>query len=643
MFMSEGKTAEHNGREDVQKVLRGSYIGNRGRSDMINLSGSCAGQIQSEGMIMKLKKPGSAVRAVIVMIVLSMLLGGCGLKSIRKAGGYSKDFNQFSDQVFAELVSFDEVTLHSILLDEKKYGIEGSESSWGSYSAESFESEYDLLEKINDHLKTFDYDQLTDGQKVTYDLLNTYLTGELSIRDDYLLYEPMNPMLGDHLFLAYSLDTYQIDNSEDLEMYFVLVKDIKPYVESICEFEREKSEAGLFMIDSYAETVITDCQEIIDEDAVDFISGFEGRLEEMDFLSDTEKEDYKEQNRQYVSDYVIPAYQNIIDTLSDLLGTGEEGTGLSRFDGGKEYYTRQLQMTTGTDMTTNEMFALLEEKAILWQDEFEAASDGVDYMLLSSAFDNYTTPEDVINNNLTQMTSLFPELSDLPDPFYEIAEMPESIAEFAAGMYMLPQVDDVWHNVFYISESSSVGMDLYNTTSHECVPGHLYQTVSFLTSDHENLPLRYLLSSYGEGLGTEEGWTTYIETVSYEMAGLPEPEKEYMQKYYNGIYAWISLLDIGVNYYGWSMEEAEEYFSEKGLDLMLSPNEELIEMVDTMPTMYLSYTVGYIQLSDMMERAQEELGDKFSLYEFHKFYMDAGPSTFEILNREMDAWIEAQN
>lgn len=603
---------------------------------------ACYPARQKGDIRMKLNQPGRTVRAVIVMIVLSMLIGGCGIKSIRRSNSFSKDFNEFSSEVFASLVRTDEVTLHGLLLDREEYGIDVADSSWGSYSAEAFQAQYELLTKIKTHLETFDYESLSGGQKVTYDLLSTFLTGELNVKENYLLYEPMNPMLGDHLFLAFNLDTYQIDNKEDLEKYFVLVKDIGPYVESICEFEREKSAAGLFMLDAYAEEVIESCEDIIDSDAQDFKTGFEARVDNMDFLSEAEKTEYKDKNEQYVSDYVIPAYQNIVDTLSALLGTGVEGTGLSRFEGGKEYYARRLQMTTGTDKTPDELFALLEGKAILWQDELEEASEDVDYLLLYSAFDPYTSPDLVIDNNLEQMTSLFPQLSDMPDVFYTVEKMPQSLANFAAGTYLMPQVDDIWHNTFYINENSGIGMSLYNTTSHECVPGHLYQTVYFLQSDHENLPLRYLLSAVGEGLGTEEGWTTYIENVSNKMSGLPEAEALYLQKYYNSVYAWISLLDIGVNYYGWSMEDAEEYFEGKDLGLSLSVNEELIEMVDTMPTMYLSYTVGYIELTDMMSRAEEELGDQFSLYDFHKFYLDAGPSTFSILNREMDAWIKEQ-
>ena len=207
-------------------------------------------------------------------------------------------------------------------------------------------------------------------------------------------------------------------------------------------------------------------------------------------------------------------------------------------------------------------------------------------------------------------------------------------------MYNLPQVADPWDNVFYISDNSSEGLDLYEVVSHECIPGHLYQTTYFLTSDTENLPLRYLLSAFGEGLGTEEGWTTYVEGISYRMAGLPETEARYVELFYEYLYAWMSMLDIGVNYYGWTMEEAIEYFSDLGMDNFFEVTESEMENVDTMPGMYLSYTVGKIELKKMIERAKDKLGDKYSDIEFRRFYLETGPCTFDILNREMDEWMK---
>lgn len=590
-----------------------------------------------------------SIKIFSLLTVVMLLVSGCNMQSIQKTKSmrvvpkvdtYSTDFNGFANEVFSIFVSGSEIDLHSFLLDPEAYGIDTAASSWGDMSPEQMEEGFESLILLINHLETFDYENLNNGQKITYDMLMTYLEGDLAVKDLYLLSEPLGPMSGEHRFLAFSLDTYQIDNEEDLEMYLTLVKDIEIYVESICLFEKAKSEAGFFMKDEYAEMVIDDCEEMIDSGAEDFFTGFAETLEGIDWLTDEEKEEYKDRNRKYIEDYVIPAYQNIVDSMTDLLGTGEDGIGLARYEGGKDYYTQKARATTGTDMTVDEMFALLEQNAGKWLVEYEASLEDIDYTLLYSAFSDYETPESVIENNLIQMEGLFPEIPDRPDDFYLQKEMPASVADFASGMFLMPQLDEPWENKFYLNDTITDAMTLYEVTSHECVPGHLYQTVYFLLSDSENIPLRYYLSAVGIGLGTEEGWTTYIEFVSNRMAGLPDAENLFVEKYYNVYYAAMSLLDIGVNYYGWDREEAEEYFEEIGLDILVNVSDELIEDVDTMPTMYLSYTVGFIELTDMMARAEKTLGSQYSQYEFHKFYLDVGPCTFDIMNREMDTWLE---
>ncbi|MBN1891568.1 MAG: DUF885 domain-containing protein [Clostridiales bacterium] len=592
-------------------------------------------------------------RVLSCLLALTLLLTGCSFirdvvseeQKTKKITGMTQainayDFDEFADQVFAALVSFDQVTLHSILLDEKKFDIETPESYWGDFSDEAEEEDWEMIEGVLEVLKDFDYDELNRGQRITYDMLMTFLEGELSVRDCPDFYDPLNPLRGNHLFFAFNLDTYQIDDQDDLDMYMELVKAIEPYVESMCEYENRRAEDGLFMRDEYADTVLDDCNAVIDSGAEDFISGFEQRIEEFDWLSDEEREEYKETNREYVEEYVIPAYERICETIEDLKGSGEDGYGLARYDGGKEYYARKIRMETGTDMSVEETFEKIEIAAKESFAELFEIYNQVDYTLLESAFANYTTPEDIIENNLDKMEGRFPEIPDAEEDLYVIREMPESIARFAAGMYLLPQIDDPWDNVFYINEGYSVGLDQYEVVSHECIPGHLYQTVFFLTSQNENIPLRYILSAYGEGLGTEEGWTTYIEGISFQMAGLPETETQYVSLYYKAMYSWASLLDIGVNYYGWTQDDANEYFLKNGLGDLFVVETSMMESVDTMPAMYLSYTVGLIELQEMMERAQETLGDDYSELEFHRFYMETGPCTFPIMNREMDEWMK---
>ena len=602
---------------------------------------------------MSQKLSSGVLKLLAGVIAGAILLTGCTYlrnaidetKKTKKISGYVEpvyeaDFNEFADQVFAAFVSTDQVSLQGMVLDAKKFGIKEAQSSWGDFSSEAEEEDWAYLEALIEVLEEYEYDDLSRGQKITYDMLMRFLEGELSVKDCPDFYDPLNPYQGNHLFLAYNLDTYQIVDKDDLDMYITLVKDIEPYVESLCEYERRREEDGLFMLDDYADMVLEDCNNTIDSGAEEFISGFEERVSEFDWLEDTEKQEYMDKNREYVEKYVIPAYELICETIEDLKGSGEDGYGLARFDGGKEYYARKVQKVTGTDMTVDETFQKIEKVALEANATMEDLIMQVNYDLLSDAFMSYTTPELIIENNLKMMNGRFPEIPDAPDELYVVKEMPESIARFAAGMYNLPQIDDPWSNVFFLNSDYTEGLDFYEVVSHECIPGHLYQTVWFLTSDNENIPLRYVLAAIGEGLGTEEGWTTYVEGISFSMAGLPELETRYVESFYQAMYTWISLLDIGINYYGWTEDDANGYFREKGLTGYFEISDDILETVDTMPTMYLSYTVGYIELKEMLDRAKETLDEDFSEEEFHLFYLETGPCTFEILNREMDEWMK---
>lgn len=602
---------------------------------------------------MNVKRFNALMKGIACIVITALMISGCSffqeiIGTEKKASmgkgatypQYEADFDEFADAVFAGLVSMDQLTLRSMVLDEEKFGIQEAQSSWGDFSEDTEKEEWEYIEDLVDILDEYDYDDLTRGQRITLDMLRGFLVGTLSLKDCPDFYDPLNPYRGNHQFFAYSLDTYQIEDKDDLDMYIELVKDIEAYVEGMCEYERKRADDGLFMRDDYADMVIEDCNEIIDNDAEDFLSGFEQRIEEFDWLDEEERDEYIKKNREYVKDHVIPAYRLIVDTLEDLKGKGKDGYGLARYDGSKEYYAEIVRSETGTSMSVDEVFEMLEEEALKSSGEMMAVISSVDYDLLTDSFSVYTSPKAIIDNNIEKMEGLFPDLPDAPDELYTVKEMPKSIARFAAGMYNLPQVDDPWDNVFYISDNSSEGLDLYEVVSHECIPGHLYQTTYFLTSDTENLPLRYLLSAFGEGLGTEEGWTTYIEGISYRMAGLPETEARYVELFYEYLYAWMSMLDIGVNYYGWTMEEAIEYFSDLGMDNFFEVTESEMENVDTMPGMYLSYTVGKIELKKMIERAKDKLGDKYSDIEFRRFYLETGPCTFDILNREMDEWMK---
>ena len=107
------------------------------------------------------------------------------------------------------------------------------------------------------------------------------------------------------------------------------------------KFEYEKSEAGYFMSDMTADTVIKQCDEFTAEGENHFlIESFDERIDQLTFLSDKEKEDFKKRDKEAVLNSAIPAFEDLKKTIQELKGTGKNNLGICNYEGGREYYSR---------------------------------------------------------------------------------------------------------------------------------------------------------------------------------------------------------------------------------------------------------------------------------------------------------------
>ena len=97
------------------------------------------------------------------------------------------------------------------------------------------------------------------------------------------------------------------------------------------------------------------------------------------------------------------------------------------------------------------------------------------------------------------------------------------------------------------------------------------------------------------------------------------------------------LADIGINYEGWTLEDTQDFL---GIDEDTS--REIYEILVEEPALYLAYYGGYLEFMELREKAEETLGEKFNLKDFHTFLLDVGPAQFEIIEEQMEAWMEEQ-
>ncbi|MBC8542148.1 DUF885 domain-containing protein [Bianquea renquensis] len=565
--------------------------------------------------------------AGMLMVWMLCILSSCQLKSQEEL------FDQYLTDVFKESVVSDSITLHFMLKDPEAYGIDRIEPTLGSISLEA-DGEESASESLK-ILKKFKYSQLSEEQKMCYSILEAYLTVEQMAEGMEYYVEICSPGQGIQAQLPTLLAEYKFYVEEDIQDYVALLHDTKRYFQEVIAFEQEKSEQGLFMADFSLDEVIQGCQDFVDagEDNV-LLATFRERLDAFDGLSGEQKAIYEEQNVEAVA-VVVSAYETFMEEMEKLRGTGVNDGGLCNFDRGQEYYEYLVASGTGSSKSVDEIANALQKRLIA-----ESQSMYEYLMMDESILDLADHPPYDTDDPATMLEELKERIAEdfpaIPEVHYEVKEVAESLqGSTSPAFYLIPAIDNAAENVIYINPSEEYAhMDLFPTIAHEGYPGHLYQNVYYNST---NPPLfRHLLSF----LGYSEGWANYVEGLSYEYFGFENEALVEILKCNSYINIQLSaLLDIGIHYYGWDLEDLQDYLSQFGIEDE-DDVRDTFEYIVGNPSAYLSYAVGGMEILELRENAENELGDAFSLKDFHKAILDAGPAPFSIVEEFVDAYIE---
>ena len=555
----------------------------------------------------------------------SLFTAGCSMKD---QGDADAEFEEYAEELFRSQAASNTVNLHYTLKEPEKYGILESDVTFGSYESNS-DAVKAAAENMRQALLEIAYDELDTQNKLTYDIL-IYQLRMMNRCADYLLYEePLGLVSGVQTQLPVVLSEYQFYDREDVDTYLALLKTTGEYFDSLIRFEREKSEAGLFMPDYAADQVAEQCQAFIDMGNSNYLySTFADRIEDVDELDKKEKSDYIQDNALMVNDYVIPAYEKLISEIQNLKGRGKNEKGLVYLPGGEEYYELAVQMAAGSDRSVEEMRDLTRRQIT---DDLEAMEEvlGItaDEAQEAAASMEQESAELILSHLREELKNAFPEA---PEVSLEVKFVPEEMEEhLSPAFYMIPAIDNTEENVIYINQAQ-MGDDLtlFTTLAHEGYPGHLYQTVYYESTDPE--PIRSLLD-FG---GYVEGWATYAEMGSYYLAPLSKEQATLLQKNSSIILGLYALADIGIHYDGWSRMDTAAFFSAYGIT-DAEAVERIYDLIIGSPANYLKYYIGYVEFLELKKDWVREMGDDFSQKEFHEAVLKVGPAPFDIVEDYM--------
>ena len=581
------------------------------------------------------------ISIIMVLILLTCVScnhsGNTGKKntpdSSKEKYTYQANFDVYTDEVFDYYVTKDSITLNYTLANPENYNIKDFTPTFGNYTKEAMDSDIAQLKEFLDQINQYDRNLLTKDQQLTYDILKQLLENETTAGDYYYLHEVLSPTVGLQAQLPVLLAEYHFYEEQNVVDYLKLLTNMDKYYSEICTFEQQKSDKGLFMSDTNADSIIAQCQEFIkNPDDNYLITTFAKRLEGV-VKDESQKTAYIEENKSAIKKHVIPAYEKLISSLTALKGTGKNDGGLCNYDNGKKYYEYLVKANTGSYRSVDEIHKLLSNyltSSMLKMQSIASADESVIESISSPDY-RLTDPVEIMDYLKDAIATDFPAITPVN---YTIKYVDKSLEDYMSpAFYLTPPIDNYSDNMVYINKSSKNDMsNIFTTIAHEGYPGHLYQTVYY--QQQLPSPIRSIID-FG---GYAEGWATYVENYSYSLGGLDSNVAEILQNNLVATLCIYGIIDVGVNYYGWDKEKTQTYLAGFGITDETSVT-TIYNSIVAEPCNYLKYVLGFVEISELKKKAQTSLGDNFSLKDFHTFFLDMGPTQYNLMNSYLDQWL----
>lgn len=576
---------------------------------------------------------------LVLVAAMTLSLSACSL--FKKS---TRSFEEFCDSYFQSYIS-DPFTAHFTVTDASKYGVQFDKDDYtlGEIDVDDFDAQYEELEKLYDELCSYNYDKLSEEEKLTYECLKTDLENQIAYKGTDLIANVFSPSSGIFANLSTNFVEYVFYKKSDIEDYLTFLADIKRFTNEAFAFLRLQSEKGYFMADAVVDESIEVCEDYLNAEVDPYIATFEMKINAMSELSDSEKKEYIERNEKLVKEEVRPAYEKAVKVLTELKGTAKNQAGLAGFGkDGKKLFEAILKDKTSMDITPKKAAEYLDEKLTEMLTEYRLI-----YQTNPQAFEKFEayepeerTPEEALKYIISKFEKDFPK--PVTTSFNIEYQLPACEIEGTLAYYMTARIDDISVNNMKVNGSavSEDSLLLYTTIAHEGFPGHMYQFTTAYDSKTHNV--RKIL----DFIGATEGWAQYAADIALDYLGVDADVARLI--YIDNIIGYIvpSRVDIGVNYEGWGKQETGEYLADLynvGSDYENdSTVDYFFNYVVGEPGLLLPYTFGELKMMDLRDQAEGELGKKFDAVEFHKVILDCGIAPFAVYEKAVSEWIESK-
>ncbi|WP_404401512.1 DUF885 domain-containing protein [Idiomarina seosinensis] len=501
-------------------------------------------------------------------------------------------------------------------------------------------------------LNAVNTEQLTEQDKINHAMIRYVLKNAV---DNYRFKAHLMPLTAEgsfHSRITFMPANTSFNNSQDYQDYVAKLGTVERYMKQQMNWLREAIEQGYTQpkaaMAGFEESILA----YIVQDAEQSVF-FTPFLSQPSFIGDNDWSELQQQARQTIDEQIMPAYDRYFQFMvGEYLPSARESVAASQLPDGEAFYKNRIEYYTTTDMTAEEIHQVgLQEVAriraemlrVIDESGFDGDFDAfVEFLRTDPQFYPQTAEEllSYAARIAKKMDGQLPKLfKTLPRKPYGIAPVPAEIApKYTTGRYSGTNRDDragfYWVNTYALDRRPLYQMEAL--TLHEAVPGHHLQNA--LAGEMEGVP-EYRQQTYISAFG--EGWGLYSEYLGLEAGFYQDPYSNFGRLSYEMWRAARLVVDTGMHAMGWSRQRAIDFMaSNTALSLHNVTTE--IDRYITWPAQALSYKLGELKIKQLRARAEQELGDAFNIREFHDAILANGSVPLDILEAQLNDWIEKQ-
>ncbi|KRG62886.1 hypothetical protein ABB26_14490 [Stenotrophomonas humi] len=416
---------------------------------------------------------------------------------------------------------------------------------------------------------------------------------------------------------------------------------------------REGMKAGVVQPRVLMEKVVPQFDEILAAKAED--SQFWGPIKSMpaDFAQ-ADKDRLTAAYRSLIAEQLLPAIKKQRDFIAnEYLPATRDTVGLDSLPDGKAWYAFNAKESTTTAQTPEQIHEIgLKEverihgeiRTVMEQVGFKGSlQDFFKFMQTDKQFEFKSEPELLehyrgleakINASVPKLFSLTPKAG------FEIRPIEAFRAKSAAGgEYMQPSEDGTRPGIFYVNTydlPTRKTWDAEDLFLHEAIPGHHFQLA--LQQELKGVPA---FRRFGGETAFIEGWGLYAESLGKDLGVYTDPYS-YFGRLQGELWRAVRLVvDTGLHSKNWTRQQVLDYmFANSSVSEPDAIAEA--ERYIAWPGQALAYKTGELKIQELRKRAQEKLGDKFDIREFHAEVLKDGSVPLDVLEEKVDGWIAAK-